>query len=158
MTKRRHGSEPAMATNMTTTLMVVFGVVLVAGQDLASDSEGLFTFSNSHDPEGVKLNWTNTTSPCNWLGITCDGNRVAEVRLPGKGFRGVIPPGSLGTLSELRVVSLRGNKLREQFPGELGKLKNLQQLYLAGNEYYGSLPDLSELWPQLISLGLEYNK
>ncbi|KAG0563779.1 hypothetical protein M758_8G055500 [Ceratodon purpureus] len=157
MTKRRHGSESTMVTKMATALMVVFGVVSVAGQDLASDTRGLVTFGNYHDPKGVKLNWTNTTSTCSWVGITCTNNRVTEVRLPGKGFRGIIPPGSLGTLSELQVVSLRGNKLREQFPGELGNLKKLQQLYLAGNEYYGSLPDISALWPGLTSLGLEYN-
>lgn len=147
-----------MATKMATTLMVVFGVVSVAGQDLAADTRALAAFSNYHDPRGVKLNWTNATSTCIWLGITCTNNRVTEVRLPGKGFRGIIPPGSLGSLSELQVVSLRGNKLREEFPGELGKLSNLQQLYLAGNEYFGSLPNLAALWPRLTSLGLEYNR
>ena len=143
---------------MAITLMVVLGVAWVAGQDLAADTRGLIVFSNYHDPTGTKLNWTNATSPCSWLGITCSNNRVTEVRLPGKGLRGIIPPGSLSLLTELKVVSLRGNKLSEEFPGELGKCSNLQQLYLAGNEYYGSLPNLSALWPQLNSLGLEYNR
>jgi hypothetical protein len=152
-----HGSESVMVTKIVG-MCLLLGVVAVAGQDLAADTRALMVFSSYHDPEGVKLNWTNATSPCSWVVITCSNNRVTEVRLPGKGFRGIIPPGSLGSLSALQVVSLRGNRLSAQFPGELANCHNLQQLYLAGNEFYGSLPNLSAFWPQLNSLGLEYNR
>lgn len=160
MTKRRQERESSNAKVTTALIVALLGVVVsVAGQDLATDTKGLITFSNVHDPRGTKLHWTNTTWTCNWRGITCLQNRVSEVRLPGKGFRGSIPPESLSLLSELRVVSLRGNKLTGSFPGELGYCKNVEALYLAGNDFYGPLPNnLSALWPRLTHLSLEYNR
>lgn len=158
MTKRKHGSESIMANKTSTLIMVVLGVVLVAGQDLASDTTALLAFGSLHDPRGLKLNWTIANPTCTWLGITCANNRVTELRLPGKGLRGVIPPGSLSNITELQVASLRGNKLTGVFPDEFGACKKLQQLYLAGNDFSGSLPNLPALWPQLTSLSLDYNK
>lgn len=145
---------------MASTLIMVtlLSVVSVSGQDLASDTRALLAFSTLHDPNGLKLNWTNITSTCSWLGITCGNNRVTELRLPGKGLRGIIPPGSLSNITELQVVSLRGNTLTGDYPDEFGGCKNLRQLHLAGNDFYGSLPNLSALWPGLTSLSLDYNR
>lgn len=158
MTKRRHEPELNMV-KMATVLVAVLSMVSVAGQDLEADRRALRIFSDYHDPKGTKFNWVDTTSPCNWAGITCAENRVTEFRLPGKGLRGIIPPGSLSLLSNLEIVSLRGNKLSDLFPGaELGKCKNLKALYLAGNGFYGPLPDVAELWPQLTQLSLEFNR
>ena len=149
------GSRVAAAT----LILVLFSAVSVAGQDLAADTRALITFSKVHDPRGTKLNWKNTTWTCNWRGVTCTQNRVTELRLPGKGFRGTIPPESLSLISELHVVSLRGNKLTGAFPGELGNCNNLEALFLAGNDFYGPLPDdLVGLWPRLTHLSLEFNK
>jgi hypothetical protein len=140
-------------------ILVLFSAVSVAGQDLAADTRALIAFSNLHDPRGTKLNWKNTTWTCNWRGVTCTQNRVTELRLPGKGFRGSIPPETLSLISALHVVSLRGNKLTGPFPGELGNCNNLESLFLAGNDFYGPLPDdLVGLWPRLTHLSLEFNK
>lgn len=140
-------------------IRIPLGVASVAGQDLGADTRALLVFSNFHDPKGTKLRWTNASWTCNWRGITCFGNRVTEVRLPGKGFRGNIPTGSLSLISELRIVSLRGNWLTGSFPGELGNCNNLESLYLAGNDFYGPLPnDLHAVWPRLTHLSLEYNR
>lgn len=158
MTKRRHG--PVMATNRTIATLILILTMASAsiGQDLAADVRALLTFSAVHDPRGTKMGWSNLTSPCAWRGITCTGNRVTELRLPGKGFRGEIPLQSLGLLSELRVVSLRGNKLTGLFPGELGDCNKLEALYLAGNDFYGPVLTLTGLWPRLSRLSLEANK
>lgn len=147
-----------MVKMASTWMILVLSVVLVAGQDLAADTRGLLAFGTLHDPQGLKLNWTNSTATCSWLGITCVNNRVTELRLPGKGLRGVIPPGSLSSLTELEVVSLRGNKLTGVFPDEFGGCPKLQELYLAGNEFSGSLPDLPAVWPRLTSLSVDFNR
>lgn len=155
MTKRNDG------VRIVTALIVLLSVVASGAgeEDLATDTKALLAFSDVHDPRGTKLHWTNTTWTCKWRGITCAQNRVTELRLPGKGFRGSIPADSLSLLSQLRVVSLRGNRLTGSFPGELGHCKNLQSLYLAGNDFYGLLPDdLPGQWPLLTHLGLEYNR
>ena len=158
MTKRGQESEFCWA-KLATTLIVLLSALYVAGQDLAADTRALITFTNAHDRRGTKLNWKNTTWTCNWRGIICTQNRVTELRLPGKGFRGSIPPESLGLLSELRVVSLHGNKLTGPFPGELGNCSKVEALYMAGNDFSGPLPDdLNGLWPRLTHLSLEFNR
>ena len=152
-------ASTTMAAKTATLLLVVLSIgSVVVGQDLAADKRALLSFSAVLDPQGKKMGWNNLTSPCIWRGITCANNRVTEVRLPGKGFRGPIPPGSLGLLTELQVVSLRSNKLTGLFPGELGQCNNLQALYLAGNEFYGPILSLTGLWPNLNSLTLDANK
>ncbi|KAG0563774.1 hypothetical protein M758_8G055100 [Ceratodon purpureus] len=160
MTNTRNGPvSPTMAIKTTTLLLVIFSIVsATVGQDLAADTKALLIFSTIHDPKGTKMGWSNLTSTCTWRGITCEGDRVTEVRLPGKGFRGEIPAGSLGLLSELRVVSLRGNKLTGLFPGELGDCNKLEALYLARNDFYGPVLTLTGLWPRLTRLSLEANK
>lgn len=154
MTKsRRHG------TVATIFLMVLSVAVTTAvGQDLAADTRALLVFSSVHDPLGTKLRWSNATAVCTWKGITCVDNRVSEVRLPGKGLRGIIPPGSLGLLSELRILSLRNNKLTGAFPGDLASCNKLQSLYLTNNQFSGPVLSLTGLWPQLQRLSLEYNR
>lgn len=158
MTKRKQ-LEPESSIGALIVLLLSGVLSSVAGQDLATDTKALIAFRDVHDPRGTKLNWTNSTWTCNWRGITCVQNRVTEVRLPGKGFRGSIPPASLSLLSELRVVSLRGNRLTGDFPGELRNCKNVEALFLAGNDFFGHLPDdVSGFWPRLSHLGLEYNR
>lgn len=155
MTKsRRNGSTAAVII-----FMVVLNVAVTAtGQDLAADTRALLAFSAVHDPRGTKLNWNNATSICTWKGIRCVDNRVQEVRLPGKAFRGDIPPGSLGSLSELRVVSLRNNKFTGALPGQFATCNKLESLFLANNFFSGPLEILTGQWPNLQRLSLEYNR
>jgi len=138
--------------------MSVLRAAAVNGQDLDADTRALLVFGSVHDPRGTKLKWSNATATCTWKGITCVENRVQEVRLPGKGFRGDIPPGSLGLLTELRVVSLRNNKLTGMIPGELAGCNKLQALYLANNQFSGPVLSLTGLWPQLQRLSLDNNR
>lgn len=157
MTKRKREPESIFA-KVVIFLLAILGAVSVAAQDLADDTRALLVFSAYHDPRGTKLVWTNATSTCTWRGITCFQNRVAEIRLPGAGLRGIIPPGSLSLISELRVVSLRNNQLTGPFPDELGKCSNVESLYLAGNAFSGPVQNLTGLMPRLTQLSLEYNR
>ncbi|KAG0571512.1 hypothetical protein KC19_VG017500 [Ceratodon purpureus] len=91
------------------------------------------------------------------LCIRCVDNRFRVVRLPGKFFRGDIPPSSLGSLSELRVRSLRNNKLTGTLPGEFATCNKLEALFLANNLFSGPLEILTGQWPNLQRLSLEYN-
>nr|POE57437.1 putative inactive receptor kinase [Quercus suber] len=43
------------------------------------------------------------------------------VRLPGVGLVGPIPPNTLGRLSQLRVLSLRANRLSGEIPSDFSK-------------------------------------
>lgn len=144
-----------MASVLVMVLCIVWGA---AAQDLAADTRALVTFRDVFDPRGTKLNWRNTTSACTWNGVVCSRDRVTQLRLPGEGLAGVVPPSSLSLLSELRVVSLRNNQLTGPFPGELGNCSHVHALYLGGNDFYGPVPDLTGFWPRLTHLSLEYNR
>lgn len=111
------------------------------------------------------LNWRSDLHLADWEGVVISGSppRVRELKLPGLGMSGTIPPNlgdlsalrrldlrwndlsngippELGDLTELRVVDLSGNKLYGRIPAELGELAELKALYLHGNELWGEIP------------------
>jgi hypothetical protein len=151
-------AHPMAKVANTALVALVLCSLSVAGQDLAADTRALITFRNVFDPRGTKFNWTNTTSPCSWTGVVCSYDRVTQIRLPGQGLRGAIPPASLSLLSELRVVSLRNNMLTGPFPGELGNCNHVHALYLGYNDFDGPVPNLTGFWPRLTHLSLQYNR
>ncbi|KAH7442760.1 hypothetical protein KP509_03G103200 [Ceratopteris richardii] len=125
---------------------------------LLNDTNGLIAFKNSVDP-GKGLNWTGT-DVCRWPGIYCSNQtmlRVTEIRLPGRGLYGTIPLGSLGQLTELRVMSLRSNKLSGSLPVDLANCSFLRSIYLQFNELSGLLPRNFTQWPNLVHVDLSFN-
>lgn len=156
MGKRKRASDTSMMKTVTTLLL--FTLIVVTAQDPQADTNALSTFRDTFDPSGRLLKWSNSTATCSWQGILCYNNRVVGMRLPGVGLRGIIPPSSLGLLTELRIVSLHKNHLTGPFPGELGKCTHVHSLYLGHNDFYGPLPDLTGFWPRLTHLSLEYNR
>lgn len=104
-----------------------------------------------------RVSWLLNVSVCEWQGVICNAKkRVESLHLPAVGLTGRIPDGVLGSLSELRVLSLRSNKLFGPLPSDLSNCTQLRSLYLQHNELSGPLPPLSSL-PPLIRLNLAYN-
>ncbi|KAK1416037.1 hypothetical protein QVD17_31825 [Tagetes erecta] len=123
--------------------------------DLNSDKAALLNFAASV-PQGRKLNWRNRTSVCtSWAGVSCNGNRVTALRLPGIGLYGPIPPNTLGNLDALSTLSLRSNFLNGSLPSDLLSLPSLTNIYLNKNKLSGEIP--SSLSSQLITLDLSSN-
>lgn len=123
------------------------------------DKQALLAFLNQV-PHGRKLNWNANTSVCNnWVGVVCDAakNRIWHVRLPGVGLYGRIPSGTLGTLTELRVLSLRGNRLSGSLPPDFANLKSLNFLHLQNNMFSGPLPQSLSSLVSLNMLDLSFN-
>eukprot|EP01018_Ginkgo_biloba_P037031 Gb_10988 [translate_table: standard] len=123
--------------------------------DLASDTNALLAFRAA---VGKHLKWNQSTSACTWQGIQCGGSRVTVVRLPGVGLIGSIPLGTIGNLTELRVLSLRWNRLSGSIPSDLTKCVYLRNLYLQNNQFSGSLPSFISMWPSLVRLNLAFNR
>ncbi|CAI0393356.1 unnamed protein product, partial [Linum tenue] len=84
----------------------------------------------------------NKSSVCSWVGIECDADQssVHSLRLPGAGLVGPIPPQTLGRLSQLRVLSLRSNRLSGEIPSDFSNLTLLRSLYLQNNAFSGGFP------------------
>ena len=92
------------------------------------------------------VNWTNNANWLSddltrqWYGVTNDANgRVNGLFLGGNQLTGEIPL-ELGSLANLRSLSLRDNQLTGEIPPELGSLATLERLRLFNNQLTGEIP------------------
>ena len=92
-------------------------------------------------------NWTNNTNWLSedhfireWYGVTNDANgRVHGLFLWDNQLAGEIPP-ELGSLANLKLLSLSANQLTGEIPAEMGSLANLRSLSLRDNQLSGEIP------------------
>ncbi|KAK1386967.1 receptor protein kinase-like protein ZAR1 [Heracleum sosnowskyi] len=127
-------------------------IFLFSSQNLVDcvNDEGyaLLSFKQSitEDPLGSLTNWNSSDeTPCSWSGVTCKEQKVVSVSIPKQKLKGFVSP-SLGSLSQLRHVNLRNNKLFGGLPFELFRAQGLQSLVLYGNSLSESVPfDIGKL-------------
>ncbi|KAH7434625.1 hypothetical protein KP509_06G026600 [Ceratopteris richardii] len=138
-------------------LMDRTGASPVSNTSSSTDMSALMSFITGLEA-APRVNWPLNVSICKWQGVVCNANRRVEaLHLPAVGLSGRIPDGVLSKLSELRVLSLRSNKLSGPLPDDISNCTQLRSLYLQQNSFSGRLPSLSAL-PPLIRLNLAYNK
>lgn len=113
----------------------------VESEPSQQDKQALLAFI-SQVPHADRLEWNESDSPCNWVGVYCDPTKsyVAELHLPGIGLLGSIPANTLGNLTQLRVISIRSNGLSGTLPSDFSNLKNLRSLYVQKNKLSGEFP------------------
>lgn len=109
--------------------------------DLAQEKQALQSFI-SKVPHNSRYSWNTSDSVCNWRGVTCDSTNssVVNLRLPGAGLIGEIPVNTIGSLTNLRVLSLRSNALTGGIPSDLSNLDSLRSVYLQNNKFSGGFP------------------
>ncbi|KAG2308353.1 hypothetical protein Bca4012_082557 [Brassica carinata] len=122
------------------------------------EKQALLTFLQQI-PHENRLQWNESDSACNWVGVECNSDRtsVHSLRLPGTGLVGQIPSGSLGRLSQLRVLSLRSNRLSGQIPPDFSNLTHLRSLYLQNNAFSGEFPSSITQLTGLVRLDISSN-
>ena len=102
-------------------------------------------------------NWGMDCNVCNWYGVTCENNRVTQLRLDDNQLMGSLPT-ELSNLANLRTLFLSTNQLSGSIPAELGNLANLEVLFLFNNQLSGSIPaELGNL-SNLQNLYLPFNQ
>ncbi|KAK1361826.1 Receptor-like kinase 902 [Heracleum sosnowskyi] len=99
--------------------------------DITADKAALLALRSSLKGRSLLWNLSNPT-PCSWVGVHCQFNRVTELRLPGMALSGQIPASVLGNLTSLITLSLRFNTLTGEIPNDIYSLKSLRNLYLQG--------------------------
>ncbi|KAI9075423.1 hypothetical protein K1719_042618 [Acacia pycnantha] len=140
---------------------LLFHVMVCPGSCLSnftnSDELALLAFKSSvRDPYNHLKNWSNSSSICNWSGITCDSKieRVRILSLAKMGLKGALPS-QIGNLSFLVKLDLNNNNLYGKLPEELLQLQRLETLNLSFNSFSGVIPDwIGSLFTlQLLVLG-----
>ncbi|KAF2910197.1 hypothetical protein DAI22_11g083600 [Oryza sativa Japonica Group] len=98
------------------------------------------------DPLNNLQTWTNTTSPCRFLGVRCDRRTgaITGVSLSSMNLSGRISP-AIAALTTLTRLELDSNSLSGSVPAELSSCTRLRFLNLSCNGLAGELPDLSAL-------------
>ncbi|CAN1789736.1 Probable inactive receptor kinase At2g26730 [Linum perenne] len=98
-------------------------------------------------------------SACGWVGVGCDANQsvVHTLRLSGADLVGPIPTNTLGKLSQLRVLSIRSNRLPAEIPPDFSNLTLLRSLYLQNNAFSGGFPASVTRLTRLAHLDLSSN-
>ena len=86
-----------------------------------------------------------------------ENGRIIELNCYNVGLSGLIPE-SIGTLTELTEISLKGNNLSGEIPGSIGNLIHITQLSFANNALSGSLPDTIGNLKYLTRLDLSNNQ
>eukprot|EP00249_Psilotum_nudum_P004573 c18083_g1_i2 orf=1-1359(-) len=139
-------------------LFIFFGWVPCKADDLNSDAAALQAFYDGLSL-AQRVTWNVSENPCNWRGVVCSPSkdRVWFLRIPASGLYGQILPGSLGRLSDLRILNLRSNYLSGPLPADLTNCKQLRSLSLQHNALTGPLPSFqpSRL---LTRIDLSFNK
>ncbi|XP_059666250.1 receptor kinase-like protein Xa21 isoform X2 [Cornus florida] len=118
--------------------------------NIITDQSALLALKShiTYDPHNMLAkNWTNSTSPCNWIGVRCSTrhHRVTALNLFDMGLRGTIPP-HIGNLSFLTLLYIRKNSFHGDIPKEIGHLRRLEAISFYSNDFAGNLPkEISKL-------------
>ena len=125
-----------------------------------TDREVLVAFFDATDGERWENNWNwLSESPLGeWYGVTTnDKGRVIELDVSSNGLLGEIPA-ELGSLTNLRRLSLLGNQLTGNIPPGLGNLSSLVTLYVSDNQLSGAIPPELGNLSELFTLSLDRNQ
>lgn len=115
---------------------------------LSPDGLALLALKNAVtlDPGGAFDSWNaSDDTPCHWHGVACnslpgfDFPRVVSISVVAKNLSGTIPP-QLGSLDQLRRLSLHHNHLSGSLPSQLFNASSLRSIFLEGNRLTGSIP------------------
>ncbi|XP_010551254.1 PREDICTED: probable leucine-rich repeat receptor-like protein kinase At1g68400 [Tarenaya hassleriana] len=133
---------------------LLFLSLLRCSSSSSADLKPLLDFKSTADSAGKLWSWNSTAELCKWTGVSCVGNRVTRLVLENLGLSGSFEP--LASLTELRVLSLKGNRLSGPVP-DLSKLKTLKLLFLSLNEFSGEFPVSVTSLSRLNRLDISFN-
>ncbi|KAL8499046.1 hypothetical protein ACS0TY_022128 [Phlomoides rotata] len=111
------------------------------------------------DPHHILAeNWTDTSSVCNWIGVTCSlrHHRVSALNISDLSLSGTITP-ELGNLSFLISLDLGYNLFRGILSQELSLLHRLKFISIRNNNFEGEIPSWFGHLPKLEYMSLAYN-
>ncbi|CAI9757229.1 unnamed protein product [Fraxinus pennsylvanica] len=142
--------------------MLYFLINIVASLNSSTDEYALLAFRSqvTLDPNKILAkNWSQGTSFCNWIGISCGRRhqRVRALNLADMGLGGTIAK-EIGELSFLRSLITSNNNFHGFIPDEIGNLSQLREIEMQDNELNGPIPTSFGFLENLRKLNLSFNK
>ncbi|KAE8668229.1 putative leucine-rich repeat receptor-like protein kinase [Hibiscus syriacus] len=111
-------------------------------------------FKSAADKFNKLASWNPTVDVCTWTGVTCFQNRISRLVLENLDLTGSFE--SLASLTQLRVLSLKQNRLSGPVP-DVSNLNALKLLFLSHNEFTGEFPASVTSLFRLYRLDLSFN-
>ncbi|KAK4487021.1 hypothetical protein RD792_006336 [Penstemon davidsonii] len=111
------------------------------------------------DPNNIiATNWSQETSFCTWIGITCSRRRprVTALNLFNMSLEGTIAK-EIGNLSFLTYLRIDNNSFKGKIPDEFGNLRRLRRVNMSYNQLSGEIPLSFRLLTNLEILSVQYN-
>ncbi|XP_057799474.1 receptor kinase-like protein Xa21 isoform X1 [Salvia miltiorrhiza] len=158
--------EKKLYCNLPYALLITIAFQMLSSESkqplsLATDQTALLSLKQhiTSDPSLLlATNWTNSSSVCSWIGVTCSLRhpRVAALNLSNMALSGTIPP-QLGRLSFLVSLNLKSNFFHGDLPQELSLLRRLKFISFRLNNFTGDIPPMLGQLPKLEYLSLSNN-
>ncbi|RWR97656.1 MDIS1-interacting receptor like kinase 2-like protein [Cinnamomum micranthum f. kanehirae] len=156
-----------MATNTAFSLVslllsLVLGVIFSCKcNGDSSEAEALLKWKASLLRSEALRSWSLSTvngSPCNWTGISCNGDKqVTKIDLLDYGLGGNLDHFSFSSFPNLGYLRLSGNELSGKFPPGIDLLTNLTFLEFYNNSFSGFIPPEIGKVKSLVYLSLDRN-
>ncbi|XP_073259869.1 uncharacterized protein [Populus alba] len=130
----------AFPPNFSTTS---FGAAKYVAAEGNKEAEALLKWKASLDDnhsQAVLSSWVGS-SPCKWLGITCDNSgSVAHFSLTHFGLRGTLHSFNFSSFPNLHTLILSKNSLYGAIPSHISNLTKITYLDLCDNHFTGNIP------------------
>ncbi|KAI5566639.1 hypothetical protein BDE02_13G034100 [Populus trichocarpa] len=137
-----------------------FGAAKYVAAEGNKEAEALLKWKASlydNHSQSVLSSWVGS-SPCRWLGITCDNSEsVADFGLPNFGLRGTLLSFNFSSFPNLLTLNLSSNSLYGTIPSHISNLTKITNLDLSDNHFTGNIPHEIGLLTSLNFLYLHEN-
>ncbi|KAL0345130.1 UNVERIFIED_CONTAM: Receptor kinase-like protein Xa21 [Sesamum radiatum] len=133
----------------------------MAVTNITTDESALLALKSrlAIDPSHIlSRNWSDSTSVCSWIGVTCGSRhqRVTALDISTMGLTGNLPP-DMGNLTFLVSLNLSSNSFHGSLPQELAQLRRLEVIDFRFNDFTGDVPSWFGFLAQLQFLNLRNN-
>ncbi|KAL2529037.1 Leucine rich repeat N-terminal domain-containing protein [Forsythia ovata] len=131
-------AERRIAGNLNIKLHISSANLIISS--LCSIREAFKSQITSDPNKILAKNWSQGTSFCNWIGITCGTRhqRVRGLNLANMGLGGTIVK-EIGGLSFLRSLIVSNNNFHGFILDDMGKLSQLREIEMQYNELEGAI-------------------
>ena len=109
------------------------------------------------EPFGDSLLNNYAPDYCTWTGVLCLQGSVNQISLSGFGITGSLPS-TISLLTNMQVLNLKYNSIRETIPSTISALSLLNTLDLSNNKFKGTIPQQMDLLTQLTAVNLASNR